>query len=457
MMRAFGEPKLDVGDVQGNVLRGYGFPFAAYVWLHVGDGAAGRAWLDAVVPRVTTAEPWQAGKPETTLNVALTYAGLQALGVPAPLLDDFPEEFSAGMAARAEHMRDSGEDLAEHWDEGFGTGEASILVTLNAREQGRLDDAVAELLGELEGTPLKVLHVERAAVLAGNREHFGFSDGFAQPAVAGDGNISKRGDGKPEADDRWDELALGEFILGYEDEDRQLPLAPRGPLGRNGTFMVYRKLHQDVAAFRRALRERAATLRLDEEELAAKVMGRWRDGTALALTTSADDHDRYLTPDRINDFRYEDDPEGLRCPLGAHVRRVNPRDALGWHSTRSRRHRMIRRGMPYGPPAPDGEQDDGEDRGLVFVAFCSSIQRQFEIVQAQWCADGNIFGLGEDKDWVLVPDDRPTAKMTIQGSPPRFVAGQPRFVTVRAGEYLLVPSIAGLRELSRGPRASGAG
>lgn len=450
-MRPFAEPKLDVRDVQGNVLRGYGFAFAAYVWLHVDDAAAGRAWLEGIIPRVTTAEPWDGGKPATTLNVAVTFAGLRALGVPAVLLDDFPDEFSMGMAARAESLQDTGEDRSEHWDPGFGTGEASILITVNARRQEGIDAVLAQLRAELEGTPIEVLHVERAALLAGNREHFGFSDGFAQPAVAGDGNAAKPGDGNPESGGRWEELRLGEFILGYEDEDRQLPQAPRGPLGRNATYMVYRKLHQDVAAFRRALRERAARLDRDEEELAARIMGRWRDGTPLVLAPDAGDHERFLTPERINDFRYEDDLDGMRCPLGAHVRRANPRDALGWHSTRSRRHRMIRRGMPYGPPAAAGEADDGEDRGLIFVAFCSSIRRQFEIVQAQWLADGNIFGLGEDKDWVLLPDDRSAAKMTIQGNPPQFLAGQPRFVTVRAGEYLLVPSIAGLRELCRQP------
>jgi Dyp-type peroxidase family len=445
-MRPFAEPKLDLRDVQGNVLRGYGFPFAAYLWLNVGDAAAGRSWLAGILPRVTTSEPWQSGKPATTLNVAVTFAGLQALDVPAVLLEDFPPEFQEGMAARARELRDVGEDHPDRWEPGFGTGEASILVTVNAQEHGALDAVVQELQDELEGTTIAVMHVERAAVLAGNREHFGFADGFAQPAIAGDGNVAKPGDGKPEASG-WEELALGEFILGYEDEDRQLPQAPRGPLGRNATFMVYRKLHQDVAAFRRALRERSAHFPGGEEALAAKIVGRWRDGTPTVLSPDGYDRARHLTPERINDFRYEDDPDGLRCPLGAHIRRVNPRDALGWHATRTRRHRMIRRGMPYGPPAPEGETDDGEERGLIFVAFCSSPARQFEIVQAQWCADGNIFGLGEDKDWILLPDDRPTAKMTIQGEPPRFVVGQPRFVAVRGGEYLLVPSIAGLRSL----------
>jgi len=447
-MRPFAEPRLDVRDVQGNVLRGYGFPFAAYLWLKVGDAAAGRAWLGRLLPRVTTAEPWGAAKPATTINVAVTYAGLVALEVPAVLLDGFAQEFREGMAARAGELRDAGEDHPEHWEQGFGTGDAGILVTVNAQEQAPLDALVAELTGELDGTPIAVMHIERAAVPSGNREHFGFADGFAQPGVAGDGNVSKPGDGKPERNGRWQELALGEFILGYDDEDEQLPVAPRGPLGRNGTYMVYRKLHQDVAAFRRALRERSGAFPGGEEELAARIVGRWRDGTPLVLAPDGRDRERHHAPERINDFRYERDPDGTRCPLGAHVRRVNPRDALGWNATRSRRHRMIRRGMPYGPPAPDGETDDGQERGLIFVSFCSSIRRQFEIVQAQWCADGNIFGLGEDKDWILLADDRPTAKMTIHGDPPRFLVGQPRFVTVRAGEYLLVPSIAGLRELS---------
>lgn len=452
MMRAFAQPRLDLADLQGNILRGYGFPFAAYLWVRVDAAAAGRAWLSRILPDVTTAEPWRSGKPATTLNVALTFAALRALDVPATLLAAFPQEFQDGMARRADELHDSGPDHPRHWDAGFGSGEPCILVTVNAQRDSDLDGVLAGLRGELEGPGVTVLHEERASALDGRREHFGFADGFAQPAIAGDGNVAKPGDGKPEAKGRWDELALGEFILGYEDEDQQLPQAPQGPLGRNGTFMVYRKLQQDVFAFRRALQEHAGLFPGGQEELAAKIIGRWPDGTPIELSPDGRERERHHTPERINDFRYEDDPDGRRCPLGAHIRRVNPRDSLGWHATRTRRHRMIRRGMPYGPAAPDADADDGQDRGLIFVAFGSSIRRQFEIVQAQWCGDGNIFGLGDDKDWMLLPDDRPLAKMTIQGEPPRFLAGQPRFVTVRAGEYLLVPGIEGLRELGAGDR-----
>ena len=109
---------------------------------------------------------------------------------------------------------------------------------------------------------------------------------------------------------------------------------------------------------------------------------------------------------------------------------------------------MIRRGMPYGPPLPeDAVEDDGSDRGLIFVCFVASLVRQFEVVQRQWCGDGNIFGLGNDRDFLLLADDRDTAKMAIQGDPPRFLSPQPRTVTVRGGEYLLVPSMSGLRSL----------
>ena len=182
---------------------------------------------------------------------------------------------------------------------------------------------------------------------------------------------------------RWRALALGEFILGYEDEDTlvdpqpPLPSAPAEPLGRSGTYMVYRKLYQDVALFRaRAARRGRALPGGDEEKLAAKVVGRWRNGTPLVISPAApiadfDRQDRARTQ-RLP-LRSTADADGRRCPLGAHIRRTNPRDALGWSARRgllSFRHRIIRRGMPYGPPLPaEALEDDGVDRGLVFVVL----------------------------------------------------------------------------------------
>jgi hypothetical protein len=182
--------------------------------------------------------------------------------------------------------------------------------------------------------------------------------------------------------------------------------------------------------------------------LAAKVVGRWSDGTPLELSPEGPDPDIVDDPGRINDFSYADDPEGLRCPLGSHIRRANPRDAEGFFKGRmTNRHRIIRRGRTYGEPLPEGVmEDDGQERGLVFVCFNASIWRQFETIQTLWIDDGDPFGLGPDKDFLIgEPGSNGDGKMTIPGHPPFFLKGQPRFVTMRGGEYLYRPSISALR------------
>ena len=165
-------------------------------------------------------------------------------------------------------------------------------------------------------------------------------------------------------------------------------------------------------------------------------MGRWRDGTPLELSPAAPQPGwaREARGARLNDFLYASDADGHRCPVGAHVRRANPRDALGWGAKLTRRHRIIRRGMPYGRPLPDGAPDDAADRGLMFVCHQASISRQFEVIQGLWLADGDALGLGDDGDPVMGSTPtagRAPAKLTIQGDPPRFVGPLRRFVTVR--------------------------
>jgi Dyp-type peroxidase family len=289
------------------------------------------------------------------------------------------------------------------------------------------------------------------------REHFGYADGFAQPAIEGASEDKARGGGVPLANDAWRALAPGEFVLGYPDEDtrvdpkRRLPNAPAQPLGKSGTYMVWRKLHQDVARFRRVLAEAAKLYEDgDPHKLSAKVVGRWTNGAPLVEYPDAAPEQYDPKTAGANDFRYESDLDGMRCPLGAHVRRSNPRDALGFDGNLSFRHRMIRRGMPYGAPLPEGvEIDDGVDRGLVFVCFQASISRQFEGVQVQWLNAGNIFGLGHDKDFLL-GDPIGTGKMTIHGKPPFFLSPQDVFVRTRGGEYLFVPGMTALAALADG-------
>jgi len=453
--------QIDLRDLQGDILRAYGndYDHTSYAFVRIEcPPEQARAWFSGLLDHVTTAEPWKEGKPLTTLNVAVTAPGLTALGVSKDVVDSFSKEFVSGMSERATRLGDTGVSAPGSWDKGLGTGEAHVLLTINAQaaeDHRRALDKMRAAMDEAGG--VRIVYQQDTALLGGAREHFGYADGFAQPAIEGSSDAKAPGGGVPEAEGRWRALAPGEFVLGYPDEDtrddpkRRLPNAPADPLGKSGTYMVWRKLYQDVALWRRVLADAAKLYRGgDEQMLAAKVVGRWPDGTPLVTHPKAPDPNFNPASRGANDFRYSGDLDGRRCPVGAHIRRSNPRDALGFEGALTFRHRMIRRGMPYGDPLPEGvTKDDRTDRGLVFVSFQASISRQFEAVQMQWLNDGNIFGLGHDKDFLL-GDPEGKGKMTIQGAPPFFLAPQDVFVKTRGGEYLYVPGITALAALASG-------
>jgi Dyp-type peroxidase family len=443
---------IDLADVQGNVLRGYTYPAAAYIFLRVIDRERALALLERMLLRITTAEQWAGAAPPVAMQVSFTYAGLEALGVPQPVLSSFPDEYRDGMAARAGRLGDRGPSAPESWEPGLGTGDAHVLWTVHAIDERHLN-AAREALREVGAAgAVTIPNEQHAEALAGGRDHFGFYDGIAQPAVEGSGVGARPGDGQPDGAGGWRPVRTGEFLHGHTDEDGRLPDAPAPPLDRNGTFEVYRKLRMDAAAFRRFVAEQGERYPGGPELLAAKIVGRWRDGTPLEVSPERPEPELAADAERINDFSYARDSEGLRCPIGAHIRRANPRDAEGfWDGRLTNRHRLIRRGRPYGPPLrEDATEDDGVDRGLVFVCFNASIWRQFETVQALWIDDGDPFGLGPDKDFLVGEPDGEGGKMTIQGDPPFFLRPQPRFVTVRGGEYLYRPSMTGLRWLAAG-------
>lgn len=453
-------PRPDLADVQGGVLKAYGtaFPHASYVFLHVGDPVQGRRWLSGLLETVTDAVPGRAGHLDTTLNVALTATGLLALGVSPDVVATFSTEFRQGMAARAEVLGDVGVDAPAHWDGDLGTGRAHVVLVVAARSRAVLRRRLDELTAALAGSPaLREVHTVHGCALPEGREHFGFKDGSAQPAVEGVTDSRAEGGGVF-VDGRWRALSLGEFLLGHPDEEARgfasapLPSAPTGPLGHNGTYAVWRRLEQDVALFRRTVREAGLAHGISPDLVAAKIVGRWPNGTPLALSPDAPDPDYRPGTPGANDFRYRDaDRLGHRCPVGAHVRRANPRDSTGFGMSLTFRHRMIRRGVPYGPVLPPGVlEPDGRERGLVFVCFVASIARQFESVQVQWLEDGNSLGLGRDKDPLLRGPADGTGKMTVQGSPPRVLAPQRSFVRVRGGEYLFVPGITALGAVADG-------
>jgi len=443
---------LDLPNIQGFVIRGYRLPYAGYVFLRIDDAARTRALLREVLPQVITAAKWSE-KPESGINIAVSHAGLRALGVAGGSLDAFPEEFRLGMAARADRLGDIGESAPEHWESCFRDGAAHVLVMVSAKDatalrerDKRLRAAVAEAGG------LTIVCEHEGSALEGGREHFGYADGFAQPSIEGSEFEPLAGQGAPPGKDgKWRALRPGEFILGYTDEQGSVsPAPPPDQFGVNGSYLVYRKLEQDVAGFRRMLREAAATYPGGEELLAAKLVGRWRDGTPLDLSPDREDPALVADTRRGNAFDYRDDPEGLRCPVGAHVRRMNPRHSLPFDGKLVNRHRMIRRGITYGDPLPEGAENDGRERGVIFMCLQASVARGFEFVQSQWANGGNAFRLAQDQDPITgVHDVDGPAKMTVPGNPPFFMGPLSRVVTTRGGEYYFTPGINGLRYLAR--------
>jgi Dyp-type peroxidase family len=203
-----------------------------------------------------------------------------------------------------------------------------------------------------------------------------------------------------------------------------------------------------VAAYRQYLRANAAS-RQEETLLGAKMVGRWQSGAPLALCPDRDDPELGIDRERNNRFLYTDDLGGFRCPAGAHARRANPRDSLeGDGSVNIRLHRMIRRGTSYGPPLPAGVlEDDGADRGIVFVFVGTHLDRQFEFVKTQWLNDGIFIGAPAEKD-PLVGQSDGSSSFTIPEHPiRRRLQELPPFVVTRGGEYLFAPGLRALRWL----------
>jgi Dyp-type peroxidase family len=435
-------PSLELEDIQSGVLRPRPTPYAAtYILLRIDDRRDGRALLSRLCDVVTpTAGAGRVGQ-DVWVSVSLTFEGLKALGVPTASLDSFAWEFRQGMAARALALGDVGENAPEYWEAPLGTSDIHVILTAIAPDEARLEAAVArarEARAELPGVAAVWRQDCRAP--PDEREPFGFKDGISHPAIDGSGIPGNNPFERP--------LKAGELVLGYRDETGGFPPTPQpAVLGRNGTYVAFRKLHQKVADFRRYIRANAAGAE-DEELLAAKMMGRWRSGAPLALCPLHDDPALGADSARNNAFLFRaDDALGYRTPPGSHVRRCNPRDAEVAGVVRL--HRMIRRGTAYGPPLPEGVlEDDGADRGLMFAFVGAHLNRQFEFVQSEWINGGDFLGLGDAKDPVAGAADGSGAYSIPRRPIPRRVRGLAGFVVTRGGEYGFMPSLSALRWLA---------
>jgi Dyp-type peroxidase family len=429
---------LELDDIQAGALHPRPSPYAgAYILLRIDDKRAGRELLRRLIPVLDSAAgPGDPAK-QASLTAALSFQGLHALGVPQESLASFPLEFQQGMAARADALADLGENAPEHWEAPLGSSDVHVALVALAPDAAQLETVLERARASLRDlTGVIPIWRQDVYALPNEREPFGFKDGMGQPAIEGSGIAGNNPHEAP--------IKAGEFVLGYVDETGDLPPMPQPEmLGHNGTYVVFRKLHARVAAFRQYLRERAASP-VDEELLAAKFVGRWPSGAPLALAPERDDPELGADRQRNNAFIYGDDPRGLKCPFGAHARRMNPRDSVVVGEVRL--HRMIRRGTSYGPPLPTGVlEDDGADRGIMFAFVGAHLARQFEFVQAQWLNDGKFIGAPDEKD-PLTGQGNGDGRFTIPQQPVRRrMQGLPAFVVNRGGEYCFMPSLSALR------------
>jgi Dyp-type peroxidase family len=533
---------IDLHNTQGNIVKGYGrygFPFARYGLFCVHVEVAGRDFIRRLAPVVTTGAPWTrfgvsqdgTSKPEVTTNVAFTFEGLKQLGLSERSLLSFPEEFATGMRARVPLLGDDGLSSPENWDPVWHVDESKqsvhILIHIQAAtivgRQTRWDWIITQLEAvnrqpiDHLGTParpalgveLMVGHgivgepyqdAQPATDASGNfttKEHFGFADGISDPFfadsgafpsyVAGGGTRRRGTDATSVAG--WKPLATGEFLLGHFDEAHEYPAAPTpNELSYNGTFLVYRKLHQNLKMFDEFTSAEGNKYG-DVELFKAKLVGRWPNGAPLELFPTAADSERFertlqelnaarnrhgLSPDALREanskyyaykqqlmaFDYDADVDGQRCPFTAHVRRANPRSSLEFGMKQAfktgdalvNRRRMLRRGMPYGSSTV---RDDTGDHGLIFIALCASINRQFEFVQQQWINFGNDFKVSSDRDPVIGQQPTEGGRTVIATDPinqkrTRVVSGVPRFVETRGGDYFFVPSPSALALIAAG-------
>ncbi|WP_197893561.1 Dyp-type peroxidase [Variovorax sp. PBL-H6] len=483
--------QVDFEDIQGLVRYGYKhMTQACFLLLRVRDAGAARAWLARapVTPAIERQPP-----PPTALQIAISAPGLHKLGVARDIVEGFSAEFLAGMssdASRARRLGDLGANDPAGWQWGGAPHEVPHVLVMLYAMPGRLDAWLATVRGDCEAG------FEETACLFTARlretEPFGFVDGISQPRVDWE---RKRPARDEEQFGFTNRSCIGEYLLGYPNEygaytDRPLLAPHRDPgtvlpraedapgvadLGRNGSYLVMRQLRQDVDGFWRFLDREAGGDLVLRRRLAEAMVGRKMDG-GEALVGPGREHIDGIDDDAQlrNGFTYRSDPDGLRCPLGAHIRRANPRNAdltPGWANPLSRLwrrlgfganplrpdliastrfHRLLRRGREYGG-AP------GEETGLHFICLGANIARQFEFVQNAWMAGTRFNGLSGESDPLLghrLPDNdgNPTDSfsMPVGTGPDRQCSGLPQFVTVQGGAYFFLPGIRALRYLSKG-------
>jgi Dyp-type peroxidase family len=487
--------EIDYADVQGLVRFGHGqLEAASFAILRVKSREAARAWLrSAPVTSAVAVSPL----PSTALQVAFTADGLREVGLPPPVLAGFSREFLGGMTEpnRSRRLGDVEPNPPSGWRWGRPKQPPHALVMFFAK-QPLLDDFIRDTTREPWSDAFETLTSLATSNLDGV-EPFGFVDGISQPEV----DWGEERDPSQSRLDYGNVAALGEFLLGYRNEygkytDRPLldptpanaglPDAEDAPgkkdLGKNGTYLVFRQLRQNVEEFWKFVYEQAGGDEAAADALAAAFVGRSKNGDPLVPLSDRPIPGIKPGKGRQNQFTYDGDPNGVRCPIGSHIRRANPRNTdYPGRPTGLRRiladlgllprvfaedlvssvrfHRILRRGREYGPGLSPQDALRGrskeDERGLHFICLNGNIGRQFEFLQNAWMTSSKFAGLTGENDPLI------GTRAAIRGSPaadaftwptedglPRRVTGLQQFVTVQGGGYFFLPGLSALRFLA---------
>ncbi len=474
---------LNLDDIQGFILRGYRMPMVRHFLLQVGVAAEARKLLGRFVggdesdaPQITTARDWHVGfepgpgddpadpprhKPDYCLNIGVTWPGLVALElenrVPTLAFKSFGA-FVAGAAKRAALVGDVGPSGPQNWISGFGTGSDHVLVTLHAISSEaltRYSDRLAALFAQGEAfrevwrrDGMALMETKSGEPVPTTKVHFGYTDGISMTTIRGGPERYPRDHQQP--CEPW------LFVLMDGAENYFVP-EPR-EFGINGSFAVFKMIETDVVGFENFLQANKGTI--DPELLAAKMCGRWRNGVPLELSPDTDSPPGGIAPERMNDFDYVNadgsgDPRGLRCPVGAHMRRINPRGQAvagqGQNGGSNNTHRVVRRGMPYGPAFDPSQPHDGVERGLLGYFINSNIENQYEFVLSQWVNDAAFAGAvrlnPKSKDPMIGTQDPSDSIFVIPQAnrAPITITGLRSFTTTKAAAYCFLPSVTAIR------------
>jgi Dyp-type peroxidase family len=503
---------LALGKIQGNIIGGFNKDYETFLFLNVLDAGKARGYLDEIKNEIATSEEVLAFNrlfkqlrkrhggelgilKATWTNIAFSAAGLDALKIKD--LSKFPKEFTDGMAARKKLIGDLGESDPSNWIGPLGSKQVHAVLIVAADSQSDLYQQVTryeEALTACGG--FSIVFRQEGAVRMDDpgHEHFGFKDGVSQPGIRG---VDKpTGEDPDQGNPGQDLLHAGEFVLGYATQTHDEkpghdgpnpdpgPISENGPTWtENGSYMVFRRLAQDVEGFHNHVKNKAAELGMTPELLGAKLVGRFASGCPLEkmkpesngdslnfnkTTGLTEDHlDIAENNQRNNFFEYGADPGGTFVPRPAHIRKAYPRDQAApdikfdsQNESQTQTHRLLRRGIPFGTSfrptlgaashttkAPKGM----DDRGLIFVCYQKSIVNQFEFVQGAWVNEPDFPQKGDGVDPII--HQREDAKgcpfhLPIGGKP-KEVSIQ-NFVTTTGGEYFFQPSLPALEAIAKG-------